>query len=55
VGDAGGDDGEDVRGALATDVAPREQPVLSPEDQLAQLAFDTAVCQEDVAIVEEPT
>src|SRR3970040_999773 len=53
VRDARRDDREDVRGALAADISPREEPILSSEDELSQLAFASVVRELDVAVVEE--
>jgi hypothetical protein len=43
VRDAGRDDREDGRGALAADVEPGEEPVSSAEDQPPELALATTM------------
>ena len=53
VRDAGADDRQDRRGALAAEVEPGEEPVPPSEDQPSQLALASIVGQLDVAIVEE--
>jgi hypothetical protein len=47
VRDARGDDREDVRRALAADVAPREEPVLAAKDELSQLILAAIVRELD--------
>jgi hypothetical protein len=53
VRNAGRQDGEDTGGTLGSLVEPREEPVPSPEDEPAQLAFAAIVRELDVAVVEE--
>jgi hypothetical protein len=53
VGDAGCDDRQGGRGALAADVEPGEQPVLAAQNQWSELALEAIVGRLDVPVVEE--
>ena len=47
------DDREDVRGALAAEIEPGEEPVASTEDEPPELALAAIVRELDVAVFEE--
>jgi len=53
VSDACGDDAEDSCGALATDVAPREEPIFATETKPSQLTLAAVIHDLDIAIFEE--
>ncbi len=53
VGDAGGDDREDRRGALAAVVEPREEPILATEDEPPELALASVIGGLDVSVLEK--
>ncbi len=53
VRDAGGDDAEDGRGALAADIAPREEPIFATETKPSQLTLPAIIRDLDIAIFEE--
>ena len=48
--DAGAEDREDRRGALAAEIALDEEPVLPAEDEGSQLALDAVVRELDAAV-----
>ena len=53
VRDAGGDDAEDGRGALAADVAPGEEPIFATETKPSQLTLAAIIGDLDIAVFEE--